>query len=74
MSEILLGTCGWSYAEREGILYPYASNKLRQYSSIFRIACFQNRDVLERAIRDAAEPFRLLLLDSLGKCSELSRS
>jgi len=35
MSEILLGTCGWSYAEWEGILYPYAQSKLKQYSSIF---------------------------------------
>jgi uncharacterized protein YecE (DUF72 family) len=35
MSDILLGTCGWSYAEWEGILYPYALNKLKQYSSIF---------------------------------------
>jgi uncharacterized protein YecE (DUF72 family) len=38
MSEILLGTCGWSYAEWEGILYPYAQNKLKQYSSIFSTA------------------------------------
>jgi uncharacterized protein YecE (DUF72 family) len=38
MSDILLGTCGWSYAEWEGILYPYAQNKLRQYSSIFPTA------------------------------------
>jgi uncharacterized protein YecE (DUF72 family) len=35
MSEILLGTCGWSYAEWEGILYPQKSGKLKQYSSIF---------------------------------------
>lgn len=35
MSEILLGTCGWSYAEWEGILYPYEQNKLKQYSQIF---------------------------------------
>jgi uncharacterized protein YecE (DUF72 family) len=35
MSEILLGTCGWSYAEWEGILYPQKQNKLKQYSSIF---------------------------------------
>jgi uncharacterized protein YecE (DUF72 family) len=35
MSDILLGTCGWSYAEWESIFYPYAQNKLRQYSSIF---------------------------------------
>jgi uncharacterized protein YecE (DUF72 family) len=38
MSDILLGTCGWSYAEWEGILYPHAQNKLRQYSSIFPTA------------------------------------
>jgi hypothetical protein len=38
MSDILLGTCGWSYAEWEGILYPYAQNKMRQYSSIFPTA------------------------------------
>jgi uncharacterized protein YecE (DUF72 family) len=38
MSDILLGTCGWSYAEWEGILYPYAQNKLKQYSSIFPTA------------------------------------
>jgi uncharacterized protein YecE (DUF72 family) len=38
MSDILLGTCGWSYAEWEGIVYPYAQNKLRQYSSIFLTA------------------------------------
>ncbi|MGD0423608.1 MAG: DUF72 domain-containing protein [Candidatus Bathyarchaeia archaeon] len=35
MSEILLGTCGWSYAEWEGILYPQKEAKLKQYSSIF---------------------------------------
>ena len=35
MSEILLGTCGWSYAEWEGILYPRKQGKLKQYSSIF---------------------------------------
>jgi uncharacterized protein YecE (DUF72 family) len=35
MSEVLLGTCGLSYADWEGILYPYASNKLKHYSSIF---------------------------------------
>jgi len=35
MSEILLGTCGWSYAEWEGILYPQKLGKLKQYSSIF---------------------------------------
>jgi uncharacterized protein YecE (DUF72 family) len=38
MSDVLLGTCGWSYAEWEGILYPYAQNKLKQYSQIFRTA------------------------------------
>jgi uncharacterized protein YecE (DUF72 family) len=38
MSDVLLGTCGWSYAEWEGILYPYAQNKLRQYSQIFSTA------------------------------------
>jgi len=35
MAEILLGTCGWSYAEWEGILYPQKQAKLKQYSSIF---------------------------------------
>jgi len=35
MSDILLGTCGWSYAEWEGIFYPQKQSKLRQYSSIF---------------------------------------
>ena len=38
MAEILLGTCGWSYAEWEGILYPYAQSELKQYSSIFPTA------------------------------------
>lgn len=38
MSEVLLGTCGWSYAEWEGILYPERRNKLKQYSSIFSTA------------------------------------
>jgi uncharacterized protein YecE (DUF72 family) len=32
---ILLGTCGWSYAEWEGIFYPQKQSKLRQYCSIF---------------------------------------
>ena len=36
MPMVLLGTCGWSYAEWEGILYPHAKNKLKQYSSYFR--------------------------------------
>jgi uncharacterized protein YecE (DUF72 family) len=35
MAEILLGTCGWSYAEWEGVLYPQKQTKLKQYSSIF---------------------------------------
>ncbi len=35
MLEILLGTCGWSYAEWEDILYPQKQNKLKQYTSIF---------------------------------------
>ena len=35
MSEILLGTCGWSYAEWEGIFYPQNQAKLKQYASIF---------------------------------------
>jgi uncharacterized protein YecE (DUF72 family) len=38
MSEVLLGTCGWSYAEWEGILYPTKRAKLKQYSSTFRTA------------------------------------
>lgn len=38
MTEILLGTCGWSYAEWEGILYPQKQAKLKQYSSIFPTA------------------------------------
>jgi len=38
MSELLLGTCGWSYAEWEGILYPEGRSKLKQYSSIFPTA------------------------------------
>jgi uncharacterized protein YecE (DUF72 family) len=35
MSEVLLGTCGWSYAEWEGLLYPEKQGKLKRYSSIF---------------------------------------
>ena len=35
MSEILLGTCGWSYAEWEGIFYHQKQPKLKQYASIF---------------------------------------
>ena len=35
MSEILLGTSGWSYAEWESILYSKKQGKLKQYSSIF---------------------------------------
>jgi uncharacterized protein YecE (DUF72 family) len=31
----LLGTCGWSYAEWQGILNPQKQGKLKQYSSIF---------------------------------------
>jgi len=38
MSEIILGTCGWSYVEWEGILYPQRQAKLKQYSSIFQTA------------------------------------
>jgi uncharacterized protein YecE (DUF72 family) len=38
MSELLFGTCGWSYAEWEGIFYPERQNKLKQYSSIFPTA------------------------------------
>jgi len=35
LSEIVFGTCGWSYAEWEGILYPQKQAKLKQYCSIF---------------------------------------
>ncbi len=35
MPDVLLGTCGWSYAEWEGILYPRKQSKLKQYSSVF---------------------------------------
>jgi len=38
MSEVLLGTCGWSYAEWEGILYPQKQGKLKQCASIFPTA------------------------------------
>jgi uncharacterized protein YecE (DUF72 family) len=38
MSEVLLGTCGWSYAEWEGIFYPQRQGKLKQYASIFPTA------------------------------------
>jgi uncharacterized protein YecE (DUF72 family) len=38
MSEVLLGTCGWSYAEWEAILYPQRQGKLKHYSSIFPTA------------------------------------
>jgi len=31
MSDILLGTCGWSYAEWKGILYPQKQSKLKQW-------------------------------------------
>lgn len=31
----LLGTCGSSYAEWEGILYPQKQSKLKQYTFIF---------------------------------------
>ena len=36
MSEVFLGTCGWSYAEWEGLLYPKKKSKLKQYCSIFQ--------------------------------------
>jgi uncharacterized protein YecE (DUF72 family) len=35
MVEFALGTCGWSYAEWEGIFYPKKSGKLSQYCQIF---------------------------------------
>jgi uncharacterized protein YecE (DUF72 family) len=35
MSDILLGTCGWSYAEWEDIFYSQKQSTLRKYSSIF---------------------------------------
>jgi uncharacterized protein YecE (DUF72 family) len=35
LSEILLGTSGWSYAEWEDILYTTQHGKLKQYSSVF---------------------------------------
>jgi len=35
MSEILLGTCGWSYAEWEDSLYKKKQSKLKKYTSIF---------------------------------------
>jgi len=38
MSEILLGTSGWSYAEWEETLYTRKQGKLTQYSSIFPTA------------------------------------
>lgn len=39
MSELLLGTSGWSYNEWTGVFYPSAStNKLSFYSKVFRTA------------------------------------
>jgi uncharacterized protein YecE (DUF72 family) len=38
VSDLLLGTCGWSYAEWEGILYSARQGKLKQYCSIFPTA------------------------------------
>jgi len=38
MSEVLLGTCGWSYAEWEGTFCPQRQGKLKQYASIFPTA------------------------------------
>ena len=38
MSDLLLGTCGWSYAEWEGILYSTKQGKLKQYSTVFPTA------------------------------------
>ncbi|HKM75376.1 MAG TPA: DUF72 domain-containing protein [Candidatus Bathyarchaeia archaeon] len=38
MAEIAFGTCGWSYAEWEGIFYPEKSGKLSQYCKIFSTA------------------------------------
>ena len=38
MANILLGTCGWSYAEWEGIFYPEKSAKLSQYCKVFPTA------------------------------------
>ncbi len=35
MAEFAFGTCGWSYAEWEGIFYPEKSGKLSQYCKIF---------------------------------------
>jgi len=35
MVEFAFGTCGWSYAEWEGIFYPKKSGKLSQYCKIF---------------------------------------
>ena len=35
MDEIVLGTCGWSYAEWEEILYSRKQHKLQQYTSVF---------------------------------------
>lgn len=34
MSEVLLGTCGCSYAGWEGIFHPEKQGKLKEYSSI----------------------------------------
>jgi uncharacterized protein YecE (DUF72 family) len=35
LTDILFGTCGWSYAEWEGMFYPEKRSKLTQYSNIF---------------------------------------
>jgi len=35
MAEFAFGTCGWSYSEWEGLLYPEKSGKLSQYYKIF---------------------------------------
>ena len=39
MSELLIGTSGWSYSEWTGVFYPSSStNKLSFYSNVFRTA------------------------------------
>ena len=58
MAEIAFGTCGWSYAEWEGIFYPEKSGKLVNTAKFFLLSRltplftpYQTREPFEAGLR-----------------------
>ncbi len=74
VSNLLLDVSDFADIQRSDVLLEKAARSmLDPWVGLLNVACFRNRDVLKPATRISVEPFRLLLLDSLGRYSELLR-